>query len=102
VYNSTTPIWLNFTLLKENLDEWSEVNDFGLRTNVIKINEYSTRALYLRNLRELENSLSNVAELVTTPNSLDGGSAESSIIQFKITENVWMTFMYLIITIIVI
>ncbi|XP_025200120.1 carboxypeptidase D isoform X1 [Melanaphis sacchari] len=88
VYNSTTPTWLNFTLIKENLDEWSEVNDFGLRTNVIKMNNYNTKALFLDNLKELENSLSNVAELVTTPSSLDYRSADSSIIQFKVTENV--------------
>lgn len=90
VYNSTTPTWLNFTLLKENLDEWSQVNDFGLRSNVIKMNTYNTKVLYLSNLTELENSLSSVAELVTTPSSLDSGSAESSIIQFKVTENVRM------------
>jgi len=90
VYNSTTPTWLNFTLLKENLDEWSQVNDFGLRSNVIKMNSYNTRALFLSHLTELENSLSNVAELITTPSSLDRGSAESSIIQFKVTENVMM------------
>lgn len=98
VYNSTTPSWLNFTLIKENLDEWSQVNDFGLRSNMIKMNDYNTKAMFLSNLKELENSLSNVAELVTTPNSLDYHSAESSIIQFKVTENVRMTFMYLIIS----
>jgi len=52
------------------------------------MNTYNTRALFLSNLKELENSLSNVAELVTTPSSLDSGSAETSIIQFKVTENV--------------
>jgi len=91
VYNSTTPTWLNFTLIKENLNEWSQVNDFGLRTNVIKMNEYNTKALFLSNLKELETSLSSVAELITTPSSLDYHSAESSIIQFKVTENVRMT-----------
>ena len=89
-------------MLKENIDEWSQVNDFGLKMNVIKMKDYSTRALFLRNLMELENSLSNVAELVTTPSSLDRGSAESSIIQFKVTENVRMIFMNLILTICVI
>lgn len=96
MYNSTTPSWLNFTLLKENLDEWSQVNDFGLRSNVIRMNNYNTRALFLNNLKELENSLSNVAELVVMPSSLDHGSAESSTIQFKVTENVRMKLMYLI------
>lgn len=91
VYNSTTPTWLNFTLIKENLNEWSQVNDFGLRTNVIKMNEYNTKALFLSNLKELETSLSSVAELITTPSSLDYHSAESSIIQFKVTENVRIT-----------
>jgi len=97
VYNSTTPTWLNFTLLKENLDEWSQVNDFGLRLNVIKMNNYNTRALFLSNLKELENSLSNVAELVPTPSSLDHVTAET--IQFKVTENVRMILMYLVIAI---
>jgi len=97
VNNSTIPTWLNFTLLKENLDEWSQVNDFGLRSNVIKMNSYNTRALFLSNLKELENSLSNVAELVTTPSSLDHGSEKT--IQFKVTENVRMKFMYLMTTI---
>jgi len=100
VFNSTTPTWLNFTLLKENLDEWSQVNDFGLRANVIKMNNYNSRSLFLSNLKELENSLSNVAELVAAESSsLDRGSAESSIIQFKVTENVRMKFMYLMISI---
>jgi len=54
------------------------------------MNTYNTRALFLSNLTELENSLSSIAELVTTPSSLDSSSAESSIIQFKVTENVRM------------
>jgi len=95
VYNSTTPTWLNFTLLKENLDEWSQVNDFGLRSNVVKMNNYNTRSSFLSNLKELENSLSNVAELVTIPSSLDHDSAESSTIQFKVTENVRIKLIYL-------
>lgn len=54
------------------------------------MNTYNTRVLFLSNLTELENSLSSIAELVTTPSSLDSSSAESSIIQFKVTENVRM------------
>jgi len=54
------------------------------------MNNYNTRALFLGNLKDLENSLSNVAELVATPGSLDPSSAESSTIQFKVTENVRM------------
>jgi len=62
------------------------------------MNEYNTKALFLSNLKELETSLSSVAELITTPSSVDYHSAESSIIQFKVTENVRMTdtFLYLI------
>lgn len=47
---------------------------------------YSNRELFLNDLKELENSLSSVAELVTQPDKFD--SLDSSTIQFKITENV--------------
>lgn len=86
VYNSTTPIWLNVTLLKEDLDVWSQLNDFGLKTNVDKMTDYSSKALFVSQLKDLENSLSSVAEFVTKPNHLD--SSDSSIIQFKVTNNV--------------
>lgn len=84
VYNSTTPVWLNVTLLEEDLNDWSEAHDFGLKTNIDKMETYSNRELFLSDLKELENSLSNVAELVTQMSD----STDSSIIQFKITENV--------------
>lgn len=73
-------------MLKENLNDWSEVNDFGLKTNVDKMEAYSDRQSFLNDLKELERSLSNVAELVQKSNSLDG--LDSSIPQFKVTENV--------------
>lgn len=86
MYNSTTPTWLNVTLLKEDLDVWSQVNDFGLKPNVAKMENYNSKELFLNDLQELENSLSTSAELVIKPSSLD--NSDSSIIQFKVTENV--------------
>lgn len=86
ISNSTTPTWLNITLLKEDLDVWSEINDFGLKTNIAKFENYNSKELFLNNLQELENSLSSVAELVIKSSNLD--TSDSSIIQFKITENV--------------
>lgn len=86
MYNSTTPTWLNVTLLKEDLNVWSQVNDFGLKTNIAKMEDYNSKELFLNDLQELENSLSTIAELVIKPSSLD--NSDSSIIQFKVTENV--------------
>lgn len=80
------PTWLNITLLKEDLDVWSEINDFGLKTNIAKMENYNSKELFLNNLQELENSLSSVAELIIKSSSLD--SSNSSIIQLKVTENV--------------
>lgn len=97
ISNSTTPTWLNITLIKEDLDVWSEINDFGLKTNIAKIENYNSKELFLNDLQELENSLSSVAELVIKPSSLD--SSDSSIIQFKVTENVRII---MIVTIIII
>lgn len=96
VHNSTIPTWLNVTLLKEDLDIWSHVNDFGLKTNVIKMEDYRSKELFLNELQELENSLSSVAELVIKPSSLD--NSDSSIIQLKITENVRPVFNLIIAT----
>jgi len=83
-------------LLKEDLDIWSHVNDFGLKTNVIKMEDYRSKELFLNELQELENSLSSVAELVIKPSSLD--NSDSSIIQLKITENVRPVFNLIIAT----
>lgn len=73
-------------MIKENLNEWSQVNDFGLEINVAKIESYSNKQLFLNELMELENSLSTVAELITKPINVD--SLDTSIIQFKVTDNV--------------
>lgn len=73
-------------MIKEDLNEWSQVNDFGLKTNVAKMVNYKTKELFLSDLMDLENSLSSVAELVTKPSNLD--TVDSSAIQFKVTENV--------------
>lgn len=86
VSDSTTPTWLNITLIKEDLNVWSRINDFGLKTNIAKLVNYKTKELFLNELMELENSLSNVAELVTKSSNLN--NVDSSIIQFKVTENV--------------
>lgn len=86
VFDSTTPTWLNITLIKEDLNVWSQINDFGLKTNIAKIVNYKTKELFLNELMELENSLSSVAELVTKPSNLN--NVDSSTIQFKVTENV--------------
>lgn len=86
VYNSTTPVWLNVTLFKEDLNDWSVANDFGLKNNVDKMEAYSSRELFLNNFKELENSLSSIAELVIQPNRFD--NSNSSIIQFKVTKDV--------------
>lgn len=73
-------------MIKENLNEWSQVNDFGLEINVAKIESYSNKQLFLNELMELENSLSTVAELIIKPKNVD--SLDTSIIQFKVTDNV--------------
>lgn len=73
-------------MLKEDLDVWSRVNDFDLKTNVAKMEDYNSKELFLNDLQELENSFSSIAELIIKPNSLD--NSDSSIIQFKVTENV--------------
>lgn len=73
-------------MIKENLNQWSQVNDFGLETNVAKMESYNNKQLFFNELMELENSLSTVAELITKPTNVD--SLDSSIIQFKVTENV--------------
>lgn len=86
VYDSTTPTWLNFTLIKEDLNEWSQINDFNLKENVIKMEDYKSKELFLSNLEDLEKSLSSVAELVIKSHNPD--TSDSSIIQFKVTENV--------------
>lgn len=86
IFDSTKPTWLNITLIKEDLNVWSQINDFGLKTNIAKIVNYKTKDLFLNELMELENSLSSVAELVTKPNNLN--NVDSSTIQFKVTENV--------------
>lgn len=86
IFDSVKPTWLNITLIKEDLNVWSQINDFGLKTNVAKMVNYKTKELFLNELMELENSLSSVAELVTKPNNLN--NVDSSIIQFKVTENV--------------
>lgn len=98
--NSTTPTWLNITLHKEDLDVWSQINDFSLKTNVAKMEDYNSKGLFLNFLQELENSLSSVAELVIKPNSLD--TSDSSIIQFKVTENVRKFVMKIIVVTIII
>ncbi|VVC30035.1 Peptidase M14, carboxypeptidase A,Carboxypeptidase-like, regulatory domain [Cinara cedri] len=86
VNNSTIPTWLNITLLKEDLNVWSRDNDFSLKLNVAKMDSYNSKELFLNELMELENSLSNVAELVIKPIKLF--NSDDSIIQFKVTKNV--------------
>lgn len=57
-----------------------------MKTNIEKMEVYSNRELFLNGLKELENSLSSVAELVIKPDRFV--SSDNSTIQFKITENV--------------
>lgn len=80
------PTWLNVTLLKEDLYVWSRDNDFSLKSNVAKMISYNSKELFLNELMELENSLSNVAELVIKPTKLF--NSVDSIIQFKVTKDV--------------
>uniref|UniRef100_A0A2S2QUM2 Carboxypeptidase D n=1 Tax=Sipha flava TaxID=143950 RepID=A0A2S2QUM2_9HEMI len=83
VYDSTTPTWLNITLIKEDLNEWSQINDFNLKDNIVKMENYKSKELFLSNLEDLEKSLSSVAELV-----INSHNPDTSIIQLKVTENV--------------
>lgn len=85
VNNSTTPTWLNVTLLKEDLNIWSHDNDFDLKSNVAKMDNYNSKEFFLNELMELENSLSNVAELVIKPSKLFNSDET---IQFKVTKSV--------------
>lgn len=93
VYNSTIPTWLNVTLTKEDLDEWSRINDFNLKDNVVKMEDYKSKELFLSNLADLEKSLSSVAELVINSHNTD--TSDSSVIQFKVTKNVRKLPLYL-------
>lgn len=86
VFDTSTPTWLNVTLTKEDLNEWSQINDFNLKDNVVKMESYKSKELFLSNLVDLEKSLSSVAELVTNSHNTD--TSDSSVIQFKVTENV--------------
>jgi len=63
-----------------------------LKTNVAKMEDYNSKELFLNDLQELENSLSTIAELVIKPTSLN--NLDSSIIQFKVTENVRTIILY--------
>lgn len=86
VHNTTKPTWLNVTLLKEDLNVWSQVNDFSLEQNIAKLEDYNSKESFLQNLEDLEKSLSRVGELVMKPSNLY--NKDDSIIQFKVTDNV--------------
>lgn len=77
---------MNFTLLKEDLNTWSQVNDFGLENNIVQMDNYNSKQLFLKELDDLENSLSSVGQIVMKPTNLH--SIDDTIIQFKVTDNV--------------